>query len=130
MSTSMLSPKTSYTAYLVFKEWVTAFGFRNPPPAASIGITGGQFHKQLVCLELDLPAEDPWSWSQDHIELQHYEVASRPKQRKDGWLETELGEFFNEGGEDELQISLMEVEVGTVKGGLIVEGIEIRPTIG
>ena len=126
----MLSPKTSYTAYLVFKEWVTAFGFRNPPPAASIGITRGQFHKQLVCLELDLPAEDPWSWSQDHIELQHYEVASRPKQRKDGWLETELGEFFNEGGEDELQISLMEVEAGTVKGGLIVEGIEIRPTIG
>ena len=53
-----------------------------------------------------------------------------PKWRKYGWFESKLGEYFNEGGENELQIRLMEVEVGTVKSGLIVEGIEIRPTKG
>ena len=102
----MLSPKTSYTAYLVYKLRSTAFGFGNPPPAASIGITGGQFHKQLVRLHRN------------------------ERLRKDDCLETKLGEFFNEGGEDELQISLMEVEARTSKGGLFVKGIEIRPTRG
>ena len=55
--------------------------------------------------------------------------------RKDGRLEIELGEFFNEGGEDdELQIKLMGVEDGewntALTVALKVEGIDIRPTIG
>ena len=46
-----------------------------------------------------------------------------------------MGEFFNEGGEDDdLQIKLMGVEDGEWNIALIValkvEGIEIRPTIG
>uniref|UniRef100_A0A7N2MKA4 F-box domain-containing protein n=1 Tax=Quercus lobata TaxID=97700 RepID=A0A7N2MKA4_QUELO len=84
-----------------------AYGFDDPPPRASVGTTGDQI----------VPPP------QKH--------ASHPKQREDGWLEIELGQFFNEGGEnDELQIRLTEVEAGNVKTGLIVEGIEIRPTKG
>jgi hypothetical protein len=54
-----------------------------------------------------------------------------PKKRGDGWLEIELGEFFCKEGEDrELEMSVQEVKGGDWKGGLIVEGIEIRPKEG
>ena len=52
-----------------------------------------------------------------------------PKERGDGWWEIELGEFFN-GGEDdggEVEMSVLEVEGGNWKGGIVVQGIEIRP---
>ncbi|GMY06559.1 F-box protein At2g02240-like [Fagus crenata] len=121
MRTSTVSPKTNYTAYLVFKLRSRALGFDHPPPEASVGITEGEFHKQTVFMELDQLAVEPLQ--QDEIEPpQQKHKASCQKQRKDGWLEIELGEFFNEEGEDELQISLMEVS-RIVKGGLIVEGI-------
>ena len=128
MSTSVLSPKTNYAAYLVFKLRRRASGF-NPPPKASVGTTGGvEDYKQTVCL--GLPAREPRQQHQivPSLPQQHN---LHPKQRKDGWLEIKLGEFFNEGGEDDqLKIRFMEVEAGTVKSGLIVEGIEIRPTKG
>ena len=51
-----------------------------------------------------------------------------PKERVDGWPETELGEFFNESGEDhgELEMSILEVKDGDWKGGLILQGTEIK----
>ncbi|KAF4384422.1 hypothetical protein G4B88_028496 [Cannabis sativa] len=53
---------------------------------------------------------------------------NHPKVRGDGWMEVELGEFFYDGGQEgELEINLLEVKGGNWKGGLIVQGIEIRP---
>ncbi|XP_034684118.1 F-box protein PP2-B10-like [Vitis riparia] len=50
-----------------------------------------------------------------------------PNMRKDAWFEIELGEFFNEGGENkELEIAIKQFD-GHWKQGLIIEGIEIRP---
>ncbi|GLT28444.1 hypothetical protein SLA2020_033790 [Shorea laevis] len=50
-----------------------------------------------------------------------------PIEREDGWLELELGEFFNEGGEDDkLEIRIFHFD-GNWKSGVIIEGIEIRP---
>lgn len=50
-----------------------------------------------------------------------------PNMRKDAWVEIELGEFFNEGGENmELEIAIKQFD-GHWKQGLIIEGIEIRP---
>ncbi|KAL4596012.1 hypothetical protein ACB092_12G133200 [Castanea dentata] len=131
MSTSMLSPKTNYAAYLVYKLTEEAYGFNHPPPTASIGTTGaGEVYEQTV--SLDLPVVEPGP--EDQVVLpqqQQQQHTSRPKQRNDGWLEIELGQIFNEGGEvDELQFGLKEVEVLRCKSGLIVEGIEIRPTRG
>ncbi|KAK2988692.1 hypothetical protein RJ640_012728 [Escallonia rubra] len=55
-------------------------------------------------------------------------IAQYPKWRGYDWLDIELGEYVCKGGEDgELEMSVMEVEGGNWKGGLIVEGIEIRP---
>ena len=86
---------------------------------ASVGTTGAvEDCKQIVCLSR--PKREPRK--QDPL---------LPKWRKDGWFESKLGEYFNEGGEnDELQISLRDVEDRTIKSGLIVAGIEIRPTKG
>jgi hypothetical protein len=53
-----------------------------------------------------------------------------PKERGDGWLEMELGEFLSMKGEDgELEIRLCDAS-GHWKRGLIVEGIESRPKDG
>ncbi|KAM3682954.1 hypothetical protein ACB094_12G109400 [Castanea mollissima] len=128
MSVSILSPKTNYAAYLVYKLTEEAYGFNDPPPTASIGTIGaGEVYEQTV--SLDLPIVEPGQ--EDQVVLPQQQHTSRPKQRNDGWLEIELGQFFNEGGEvDELQFGLKEVKVLWGKSGLIVEGIEIRPTRG
>ena len=51
-----------------------------------------------------------------------------PRERVDGWLKTELGEFFSGSGEDhgDLEMSILEVKGGDWKGGLILQGIEIK----
>ncbi|PIA36203.1 hypothetical protein AQUCO_03400250v1 [Aquilegia coerulea] len=50
-----------------------------------------------------------------------------PSHRKDGWMEIEMGEFYNEQGHDgEVQMTLKEIK-GFLKAGLIVQGIELRP---
>ena len=131
ISTSMLSPKTNYAAYLVYKLTKEAFGFDRPPLRASVGTTGGGgVYEQSVGLDLPLPSVQ--QGQQDQVVLpQQQKHISCHKEREDGWLEIELGPFFNGGGEDdELQFGLKEVKSFLVKSGLIVAGIEIMPTRG
>lgn len=45
--------------------------------------------------------------------------------RYDGWMEVEMGEFFNEEGDGFIECRLWETN-GYVKGGLLVEGLEFR----
>ncbi|XP_048333008.2 F-box protein PP2-B10 isoform X2 [Ziziphus jujuba] len=54
------------------------------------------------------------------------------RDRGDGWMEVEMGEFFNDGGEDHRVVvcSLMETDDYIGKSGLVVEGIEFRPKSG
>ncbi|PWA74469.1 F-box domain, Phloem protein 2-like protein [Artemisia annua] len=49
-----------------------------------------------------------------------------PTTRKDGWMEIELGEFYGDDG-DEGKVEMKFQEHDSWKGGLIVEGIELRP---
>lgn len=49
-----------------------------------------------------------------------------PRKRADGWMEVELGEFYNEEGyDDEVYVSLTETSLSK-KYGLIVLGMEFR----
>nr|POF24279.1 f-box protein pp2-b10 [Quercus suber] len=109
----MLSPKTNYATYLVFKlrSRASGFGSRYPLNASITTTQGGEVYEQTVCLS---------------------SLAREPRlQRKDGWLEPKMGDLFNEGGKnDELEIRLREIESGRCKSGLVFEGIEIRPTNG
>jgi hypothetical protein len=49
-----------------------------------------------------------------------------PCKREDGWMEIEIGEFFSSECDEEIEMSVMEVG-HQLKGGLVLEGIEVRP---
>ncbi|EYU36716.1 hypothetical protein ABFS82_14G292900 [Erythranthe guttata] len=51
-----------------------------------------------------------------------------PHVRRDGWSEIQLGEFFNNLGDDgEVELRLFEKDDLKWKSGLIIRGIDIRP---
>ncbi|KAM3742731.1 hypothetical protein ACB098_07G090300 [Castanea mollissima] len=150
INTCILSPATLYAAYLVFKTTTGSYGFESQPIEVEVGLVGGEIHKQTVYLDAyggrrlryqivprrigvfnrplrripGLQAPQPQPKENEELNGPKY-----PKERVDGWLEIELGEFFNRSEKDngELEMSVLEVNGGNWKGGLIVQGIEIRP---
>ncbi|GKE35662.1 putative F-box protein PP2-B12, partial [Tanacetum coccineum] len=141
IDTSLLSKDTHYVAYLVYKLSPDVYGFEHPPAEVSIGVNGVQSQTMTVYL-------DPEAWQRQRyghgLAGRRLGIINRirrlgshsndgpplngPKQRPDGWLEIELGEFYNKKGRDgELEMRMMEVNGGNWKGGLIIQGIEIRP---
>ncbi|XP_059439734.1 putative F-box protein PP2-B12 [Corylus avellana] len=148
INTGMLSPTTLYTAHLVFKATTGSFGFENQPVEVEVGVVGSAGgHKRSVFLDAErgrrlrhqIVRRRGRRFTRSGILCQpcrprvKEEDGECPKERGDGWLEMELGEFFN-GGEDdddgEVEMSVLEVKGGNWKGGLIVQGIEIRPKRG
>lgn len=137
----MLSPGTTYAAYLVFTSKAGLDGFEYPLAEGSVGVSGIGCKTYPVCLDPDGARREAreiiqnWNRRSEYVGLreQHLRILDKgaahcPKQRIDGWMEVELGQIFVKGGEDiELEMSLREVKGGTVKRGLVVEGIEIRP---
>ncbi|GKV46137.1 hypothetical protein SLEP1_g53144 [Rubroshorea leprosula] len=93
ISTCKLSSMTNYKAYLVFMLAARVFGFRNEPIEAIVRLSRTGDLQQTIFLHAE--GEDVQNDYQYPIE------------KGDGWLKLELGEFFNEGGEDgklEIQI--------------------------
>ncbi|XP_048536826.1 F-box protein PP2-B10-like [Triticum urartu] len=139
---NLLSLDTTYTAYMVFKKTDDFYGLAFPVQEASVSV-GATNLTRKVCLQHNNDDDDDdgdndddddyddcgmpenyWSMRRNGL---HKENVALPQQRTDGWMELELGEFFNEGGEDgEVSISLTEAKGGNWKSGLIVQGIEIR----
>ncbi|KDP32894.1 hypothetical protein JCGZ_12186 [Jatropha curcas] len=115
---SMLSPATLYKAYLVFKLTSRVSGFENRPIEALVGLVGSESCKRTVYL--------------DNRNARNRNDHNHPNNRGDGWLEIELGEFLNKGEDDygELEMGVLEVKRLYWKGGLVVQGIEIRPKEG
>ncbi|CAN1858908.1 F-box protein PP2-B10 [Linum perenne] len=119
--TKFLSPNTTYAAYLVVRLADRAYGLDTLPSHVSVKVGffeskgevfllgSGGMRRRVVSLKFG-----------DEV----------PVEREDGWLEVELGRFYNEGGcgsGEEMEMCLKEVDGVHLKGGLIVEGIEIRP---
>lgn len=144
----MLSPSTLYTANLVFKSTMGAYGFEHLPVEATIGLVGGETSMRSVYLDVEREQRLRYRIVPRRFGLYirnrtvEYETEAsppreadndqkHPKERGDGWLEIELGEFFYDGRQEgELEIKVLEVTRGDWKGGLIVQGIEIRPKKG
>ncbi|XVF38041.1 hypothetical protein REPUB_Repub20aG0063600 [Reevesia pubescens] len=111
IETTILSSTTNYAAYLVFKlDRNYVYGFRRTVGlhVNVEGIASGEVRNVL----LDPPGNVP----------------QQAQERGDGWLEIEMGEFWNEcGDEGTVEFSLREVDCNYYKQGLIIEGIELRP---
>ncbi|KAL5702491.1 hypothetical protein ACHQM5_027704 [Ranunculus cassubicifolius] len=122
----MLSPKTRYAVYLVL-TYNDAFGLDYPASEANIQFVDGERNASGVrAVYLD----DSRRFQQDYNIPEVTETPDEsklPREREDGWLEVEMGEFYNDHGDyGEAKMTLKEV-TGYSKGGLIVEGIELRP---
>ncbi|KAA8548437.1 hypothetical protein F0562_000121 [Nyssa sinensis] len=115
MGTQMLSQKATYASYLMFKMAEKYYGL--DPAKAYVRLVREVDENEArdkaitVCLK---------------SKGQHF--GRLPKERKDGWMEIEIGEFFNvEGDAGEVEICLIEIKDLHWKSGLIVEGMELRP---
>ncbi|GLT87663.1 hypothetical protein SLE2022_057320 [Rubroshorea leprosula] len=103
---------TRNNAFLVFKLVAHVIGFQNKPIEATVRIGGTQVSKRIVYV-ID---------SGDVVQ----NGEQNPKVRGDGWFEVELGEFFNGGALEELEIYIFSFD-GYSVGGLYVQRIDIRP---
>lgn len=139
----MLSPNTTYIAFMVFNMAEESFGFDYPLQDSEVSL-GASRSTRLVCLHRhDGEGEDEEEVPQNYRDIRVPIIRRRlrgrnrrvppgvhvrlPQRRADGWMEVEMGEFNNEEGEDgEVSISLTEIKGGHWKKGLIVQGIEIR----
>ncbi|KAL2469129.1 F-box protein PP2-B15 [Forsythia ovata] len=136
INTRMLSTNTTYGAYLVVKLADRAFGLDSLPSEISIEV-GNYKSRSKTYLRYSERKKQEF----EHIFTQHKTDRSRLRsrskvceveecelcERKDGWLEVELGEFYCDGKDKEVKMSLKEVKGVHLKGGLLVEGIELRP---
>ncbi|XP_027118994.2 putative F-box protein PP2-B12 [Coffea arabica] len=131
MPTRLLSRKTTYAAYLVYKITEWPYGLTKAAKA-SISFGGGSStsgasfvvepENNSVFLE-PLPFWHYYPPGQDEI------VGRFPRLRKDGWLEISLGEFYNDEGDGDIEMHLWEPDALDWKNGLIIQGIEIRPWV-
>ncbi|XP_074574691.1 putative F-box protein PP2-B12 [Curcuma longa] len=119
----LLSNNTTYIVYLVFKLTPDAFGLDSASQLASVklGLYGSEIHVSLMLDEDDDDDED----------VEEADNTKNIRLREDGWLEVELGEFYNnEGDEGEMEAKLWETQELQWKQGLIIHGLDIRPKEG
>ncbi|KAI3906401.1 hypothetical protein MKW92_025479 [Papaver armeniacum] len=126
----LLSPNTFYVAYLVLKLRDYAHGFDDYEPMKAkvevIGQAGGDTSVRSEERFIYLCAGGEYS-PPDPLELEYF-----ARERGDGWMEVEIGHFYNEGGDNEggeVHMSVLETERGVHKRGLIVQGMELRPKV-
>ncbi|CAL5208344.1 unnamed protein product [Lathyrus oleraceus] len=129
INTLALSPNTQYAAYLVFKM-IDAFGFEDETADLTVGVKGGHINTISVYLDPNSEPGPPigrWYPEGRRPMPPNIEELQRPSVRSDGWLEFEMGEFFNSSLEDEVEMTVTEIKGNWWKGGFFLEGIEFRP---
>lgn len=130
--TRMLTPNTLYAAYLVMKASHRAYGLDSTPSEVSI-VIGNKVNRGKAYLcnkdENKRNMETLFYGNRRNRVIQEREDGGYiqvPSKREDGWMEIEIGEFFSGEGDEEIKMSLMEIG-HQLKGGLVLEGIEVRP---
>ncbi|KAI6684951.1 hypothetical protein NL676_030864 [Syzygium grande] len=133
----MLSPNTLYEAYLIMKISHRAYGLDVMPSQASIELKNQVVSKSTAILHRSRrdgsDKQRPGIFGTNGAAGGEEEKI--PIRRQDGWMEVELGEFFNGGGGggggdghgEVVKMSFKEVKGYQLKGGLVIEGIEVRP---
>ncbi|KAI3975525.1 hypothetical protein MKX01_038794 [Papaver californicum] len=144
IKTSILSPETTYAAYLIvkFEEW--AYGLDSIPSELLLGENDGNSSNKGIAYLSRANDKKKQQMKQlffaNRMQMMRSKVIMEEDQgneirvlrdRNDGWMEIELGEFYisNDRKNDqnkEVKMSSREVKGGQLKGGLIVQGIEVR----
>ncbi|KAL6851419.1 hypothetical protein ACP4OV_020352 [Aristida adscensionis] len=122
-----LSPNTKYAAYLVFNLAEESYGLDSPTQEASITVGDRLVSaNRVVCLHPRDMEETPLTGGAEQAEEGR---VSYPRERDDGWMEVELGEFYNDqqGSTGVVVVRLAEQVQLNWKKGLILEGVEITP---
>jgi len=121
----MLSGDTRYAAYLVFKMADDSYGLDAPLQVASVSIGEDNISSHQVRIQ-SYEEEDAGG---DEEEAAATVAPRLPQLRPDGWMELELGDWYNaDGANYEVCATLKETRVGgNWKKGLIMQGLEIRP---
>ncbi|CAJ2631704.1 unnamed protein product [Trifolium pratense] len=114
INSEMLSPKTIYGAYLKVKIADRAYGLDSLPSEVSIEV--GNYRSQEKV------------YIRSHCKINEKATCHCKCEHDDEWLEIELGSFYTESVQvQEVRMCLKEVKGVHLKGGLIVDGIELRP---
>lgn len=134
--TRNLTPNTSYAAYLVMNASHRAYGLDAAPSEVSIVVGEKVVQRGRAYLghkdENKRKMEALFYGNRRNRVVQDQEdhgegvIPLPSKREEDGWMEIELGEFFSGEGDEEIKMSLTEVSY-QLKGGLVLEGIEVRP---
>ncbi|KAH7542999.1 F-box protein PP2-B15 [Ziziphus jujuba] len=132
VNTQMLSPKTFYGAYLIVKFAERAYGLDTFPSEVSVQVGNIRSQGQVYLSRNERKKQLPKQlFGLNQVEAFRTRMFQGEKEalfeRKDGWVEIELGSFYNDGNDKEVNMSLKEVKGQHLKGGIIVEGIELRP---
>ncbi|KAI3894879.1 hypothetical protein MKX03_033623 [Papaver bracteatum] len=119
LETRLLTPKTLYAAYLVLKFKQDVYGFDEEPIKATVEVVGraGGINSEERCIYL----------SPNGGKGQYF-----ARKRGDGWMEVELGHFYNgelEDSDGQVHMSVFETESLGAKYGIIVQGMELRPKV-
>ncbi|KAL9234957.1 hypothetical protein vseg_009766 [Gypsophila vaccaria] len=142
LKASMLSPNSCYSAYFVFKFTEEAYGFYSP---VQVTVTAAAPVPQIDTRKVYLKYLEGDTTNQMVPRPRRMIVFNRvqtpifdgppptnmlPRERLDGWLEVEMGVLATGGEGEDGEVEMLVKEVaGTWKSGLIVEGIEIRPSV-
>ncbi|KAL2469516.1 putative F-box protein PP2-B8 [Abeliophyllum distichum] len=115
IETQMLSPKTHYAAYLVFKLGKHFRGFESEKGIIKFVKYDKDYEAERRATTLHLQP----------VKSRNGKIAVR---RSDGWMEVQLGMFYNDLGDDGPVEAWFLGNNDYIKSGLIVEGIEFQPT--
>ncbi|KAL2325559.1 hypothetical protein Fmac_024617 [Flemingia macrophylla] len=119
IETKILSAKTVYGAYLIMKISPREYGLDGVACEVSVEVGKKVKSGRVFLCRKDEKKKKKHDDDDD-------EGIGVPMEREDGWMEIEMGEFWSGEGEEEVMMSLMEVGY-KLKGGLIIQGIEVRP---
>ncbi|KAL1294058.1 hypothetical protein HN51_054749 [Arachis hypogaea] len=120
INTKNLTQNTLYGAYLIMRVSHRGYGLDSVPCEVTI-----------IVANRVIKSGKAYLWHKDEkkgIKENSLDGVPVPSRREDdnGWMEIEIGEFFSCERDEEVKMSVMDIGYH-LKGGLIIEGIEVRP---
>ncbi|CAH1441370.1 unnamed protein product [Lactuca virosa] len=126
METRMLTLETTYAAYLVYNILETSHGL-DFKGKTNVIYHSGRDDDVPTTLHTTVYLKPPKTGGSLHGTEDGDVMGGSPQRRADGWMEIELGKFYNGDIDGSVDIWFCETRELGWKSGLIVEGFDIRP---